>query len=102
MKVKNISTKVVCVQAAEGPVSLLPDQTIEVNDGNISVKILKEMGLVSVTASKKTDKPDPVEKPEVPVEVEPVIEEEETVEPVPEQEPETEQVVGKRRRRNKE
>lgn len=99
MKVKNISTKVVCVQAAEGPVSLLPDQTIEVNDGNISVKILKEMGLVSVTASKKADKPAPVEKPEEPVEAEPVIEEEVAEEPAPEQEPET---VGKRRKRNKE
>ena len=100
MKVKNISTKVVCVQE-NGALALFPDQTIEVSDGNTSVALLKEMGLVSVSASKKADKPAPVEeKPVAPVEAESV-EEEKTEEPVPEQEPEGEEVIGRRNKKKR-
>ena len=101
MKVKNISSKVICVQAG-GPITVLPDQTIEVEDGNRSAALLKDMGLVSVSASKKAGKPAPVKEPEAPVEAEPVIEEEVTEDPAPEQEPGTEAVGKRRKRRNKE
>ena len=55
MKVKNISTKVLGVQTKDGVKAVLPDEFIEVEEGNNSVALLKQMKLVSISAGKKEE-----------------------------------------------
>lgn len=121
MKLKNTSNKVLGVQTKDGVKTVLPNEVIELEDGNNSAVLLKEMGLVAVSKSAvSAKKAEPEKKPEKQEEVHESIivayeyadgidDDEQIVEAPVEQEPaeETEtpeaetEIVGRKRRKKK-
>lgn len=79
MKVKNISAKALGLQVLVGDgkyavSNLLPEETLEVEDGNVSALNFERLGFVKITKTAKKEEPVKEEAPE-PVEAEGVSEE---------------------------